>query len=120
MKTLLMIDDEVKLLEVFEKFLSKKGYRVLTATSGEKGLRIAQLEKPDLIVLDLRMPKMDGIETLKRLRKKDKDTKVIMLTAFGTANYLRVTSDLGISDFISKPFDLHALLDVITSTLGES
>lgn len=115
--TLLFIDDEPRLLGIFRKYYSAKNFRALTAESGGEGLKIARREKPDLIVLDIRMPEMDGIETLKRLRKKDKNTKVIMLTAYGTADYLRVTSDLGISDFISKPFNLGALLGVIQDLL---
>ena len=120
MKKILFIDDEVQLLNVYKKFFSKKNFTVLTAPDGKKGLGLALREQPDLIVLDIRMPGLDGIETLKRLRKKDKKTKVIMLTGYGTADYLRVTSDLGVSDFISKPFDLGALLRVFQGLLGDS
>lgn len=118
--TLLFIDDEPQLLEVFRKYYSQKNYRVLTARSGQEGLKVASREKPDLIVMDIRMPKMDGIQTLEKLRKKDKKTKVIMLTGYGTAGTVRTTADLGVSDFMSKPFDLEDLLGVIQQALGRN
>lgn len=120
MKKLLFIDDQVELLSVFKKFFSKLDFAVLTAPDGRTGLALAKSDKPDLIVLDIRMPILDGIETLKKLRKKDKTTRVVMLTGYGTADYLRMTSELDVSDFISKPFDLHALLEVIRGVLGDS
>lgn len=116
-KTLLFVDDEPQLLKVFSKYYSQKNFRVLMAESGEKGLKLASQEKPDLIILDIRMPKMDGIQTLEKLRKKDKQTKVIMLTGYGTADTVRKTADLMVSDFVSKPFDLEALLKVIEGVL---
>lgn len=116
-KTLLFIDDEPQLLNVFQKFYSEKNFRVLTAESGAKGLAITKREKPDVIILDIRMPKMDGIQTLEKFRKKDKQTKVIMLTGYGTADTVRKTADLLVSDFVSKPFDLEALLNVIKGVL---
>lgn len=118
--TLLFIDDEPQLLEVFRKYYSQKNYRVLTARSGQEGLKVASREKPDLIVMDIRMPKMDGIQTLEKLRKKDKKTKVIMLTGYGTADTVRTTADLGVSDFMGKPFDLEALLRAIQEALGRN
>lgn len=117
-KTLLFVDDEPQLLNVFSKYYSEKNFRVLTAESGGEGVKMALREKPDLIVLDIRMPKMDGIEALEKIRKKDKKAKVIMLTGYGTADYVRTTADLGVSDFMSKPFDLEALLKVIQADLG--
>lgn len=118
-KTLLFIDDEPQLLNVFQKFYSEKNFLVLTAESGAKGLVLVKREKPDLIILDIRMPKMDGIQTLEKLRKTDKQTKVIMLTGYGTADTIRKTADLEVSDFVSKPFDLEALLKVIKGVLGQ-
>ncbi|MBI2336708.1 MAG: response regulator [Deltaproteobacteria bacterium] len=117
MTTLLMIDDERELLEVFAKFFPKRGYQVFTAASGLEGLKVARKEKPDLIVLDMRMPKLDGFETLKQLRKRDKKTRVVMLTGYGTAGLIREASELNISDFVAKPFDLHHLQRLIEEVL---
>jgi DNA-binding response OmpR family regulator len=117
MKSLLFIDDEPELLNVWKRYFSARNYRVLTAPAGLKGLKLAEREKPDLIVLDLKMPGLSGLETLQRLRKRDKKTKVIIMTAYGTADFIRACSELGISDFISKPFDLKILLKVIEEAL---
>lgn len=119
-RTLLFVDDEPHLLDIHKKFFEPKGFRVLTAENGQKGLALARKEKPSVMILDIRMPQMDGVEVLKRLRKKDKETKVIMLTGYGTADYLRVSSELGITDFISKPFSLDALQRVIAEVLGRA
>ncbi len=113
METLLFIDDEQAFLEVLNKYFSSKGYRVLVAPSGAAGLQIAEKEKPDLIVLDFRMPEMDGVQTLKKLRSKDKKTPVIFLSAFGTLELVRESKKLKITDFIGKPFDLNHLSAVI-------
>ena len=118
MKRLLFIDDESQLLAIFRKAFTKEHYEVFTATSGLEGLKIARKEKPDLIVLDMRMPKLDGLEVLKRLRKRDKKTKVVMLTGYGTAGLIREALELGISDFVAKPFDLHALQRLIKEVLN--
>ena len=118
MKKLLFIDDEPELLNIFRKAFTKEHYEVFTATSGLEGLKIARKEKPALIVIDMRMPKLDGLEILKRLRKSDKKTKVVMLTGYGTAGLIREASELGISDFVAKPFDLHALQRLIKEVLN--
>lgn len=114
---LLFVDDETSLLAVCKKFFDFKNYSVFTANSGLEGLKVADHEKPDLIILDLKMPGIDGLETLKRIRKKNKKTKVIILTGYGTAEHIREGSKLGISDFISKPFDMNELSHMIMETL---
>lgn len=114
---LLFVDDETNLLTVCKKFFDLKDYSVFTADSGLKGLKVANHEKPDLIILDLKMPGIDGLETLKKIRKKDKKTKVIILTGYGTAEHIREGAKLGISDFIAKPFDMNELLHMITEIL---
>jgi len=115
---ILFVDDEQPLLDVWVKFFTKRNFQVLTASSGEEGLKVIRREKPALVVLDIRMPGMSGIDVLKELRKKDKTTKVIILTGYGTADSVRVGAEMGVSDFIAKPFDLNRLCRMIEETLG--
>ncbi len=118
--TLLFIDDELEFVDVCKKFFIMKKYRVLTASSGREGLEIASREKPDLVVCDMRMPGLDGIQTLNQLRAGDQQIKVVFLTGYGTVEQIREGLDLGISDFIGKPFDLNALLQVIQEILHQN
>jgi DNA-binding response OmpR family regulator len=116
-KKLLFIDDEKDFLGICKKFFELKNFKVYTATRGNTGLETAKTENPDLIIMDIRMPESNGIEVLKQLRRFNKDVKVIMLTGFGTAENLQDSSNLGISDFLSKPFDLDTLLSIVNETL---
>lgn len=118
-KTLLFVDDEQGLLDVCKKFFSLKKYRVLTASSAGKGLEVVDHQKPDLVVLDLRMPELDGMDMLRKLRSYDQKTKVIILTGYGTINEIDKGIDLGVSEFIGKPFDLNALSKAIQKTLHQ-
>ena len=102
-KTLLVIDDEKDILKLLEYNLKKEGYEVLTAVSGEKGLEIAKEKKPDLIVLDLMLPGIDGLEVCKILRhaKITADIPIIMLTAKNAEIDQVVGLELGASDYVS-------------------
>ena len=106
-KRILMVDDTTDLLLVVSRRLESWGYEALTAESGEEGLRIAQEQRPDLILLDIMMPKMKGREVCARL-KADPRTRhipVIFLTALGLADHVKAGMDLGAEDYIVKPFE---------------
>ena len=106
---ILVIDDEVEICNLLKSFLTKKGYEVATATSAAEGLEKIEKEKPKVILLDIRMPDMDGIELLKRIRGIDKDVGVIMATAVNDENTAQEAVSLGAADYIIKPFDLEYL-----------
>lgn len=118
---ILVIDDEKGICDFFQKILTKEGYKVLTALSGEEGLTIVKREKPDIVLLDLKMPGMDGIEVLRSVKKIDKNIVVVMLTAYGTMETARVAMQLGDFDYLTKPFELEyvkaVLKDGLRSTL---
>ena len=80
MKTILVVDDEERLVSVVKAYLQQSGYRVVTANDGRQALFVARDEKPDLIILDLMMPEMDGQEFM-RLHRKERETPIIILTA---------------------------------------
>lgn len=115
----LVIDDEKKLCDLFEKILTNEGYTVYIALDGEKGLNDAKEKKPDVILLDIKMPKLGGIEVLKRIRETDKEVVVIMITGYGTIDLAKKAMELGAHDFITKPFDFEFVKGLIKESLGE-
>jgi len=105
-QTILVIDDMSDLLKMLRKQLEHWGYRALTASSGEEGLSLADTEQPDLILLDVLMPKMKGREVCARLKANPttRDIPVIFLTALGMADHVKTGMELGADDYIIKPF----------------
>jgi len=117
-KKVLVIDDELDLLSLLMGVLTDEGYQAFSAANGADGVRLNELENPDLIILDLRMPEMDGIETLRNIRKQDDKVKVVILTGYGSPDTIRDAADLNVSEYLSKPFDNEQLLRVISETIG--
>lgn len=111
-KKILVVDDEADILELLTYNLSKEGYDVRTAENGKKAIEIAKSFEPDLMVLDIMMPVMDGVETCRNIKEnpKLKDTMVVFLTA-RAEEYTEVAAfDVGADDFITKPIKPRALL----------
>jgi two-component system, NtrC family, response regulator AtoC len=106
---ILVIDDEKVIRDVLEAFLAKKGYEVVSASSAEEGIEKLKTEKPKVILLDIRMPGMSGVDAIKRIREIDKDVGILMATAVLDEEIARQTIKLGASDYIIKPFDLNYL-----------
>lgn len=117
MKRILVIEDDVSILNVLKDVLVFKSYEVLTATDGESGYKAAQEEKPDLIVLDIMLPKMDGFALCKKLREEGNTTPVLMLTAKGEEPDKVRGLDLGADDYVTKPFSLPELLARVRALL---
>jgi len=109
MAKVLVVDDEPEAVELLVEFLSSKGYEVLTATSGEEALRRVKEDRPHLVLLDIRMPKMSGLEVLKRIREIDAEMGIIMVTAVNEEDVGRQALELGAFDYIVKPLDLKYL-----------
>jgi DNA-binding response OmpR family regulator len=103
MKTILVVEDEAKIAQLVRDYLEKAGYAVRTAGDGVNGLAIARREKPDLIVLDLGLPGMDGLDLTRELRRSS-NTAIIMLTARGEESDKLVGLELGADDYLTKPF----------------
>jgi len=119
-KKILIVDDEPNILRTVADRLRMTGYEVVTAADGEEGLERALEEKPDLILLDILMPRLDGFATLDRLGQitETRDIPVIMLTARSQAeDVLRATAS-GAADYVVKPFDLVGLIEKIDKVLG--
>ncbi len=109
MAKVLVVDDEPEAVELLVEFLSSKGYEVLTATSGEEALRRVREDRPHLVLLDIRMPKMSGLDVLRRIREIDAEMGVIMVTAVNEEDVGRQALELGAFDYIVKPLDLKYL-----------
>ncbi len=105
----LVVDDDPKVVELLQEFLSAKGYEVITAGDGAEALRKVKEERPHLILLDIQMPKMDGLEVLRQLRAIDKEVGVIMITGVNEQEIGRQAMALGAFDYITKPLDLQYL-----------
>ena len=105
----MVVDDEIKECDLLERFIERKGYDIITFYSGEKALEKVKYECPDVILLDIKMPGMDGIEVLRDIRQFDKDVGIIMVTAMNDEATGKEAIRLGANDFINKPVDLNLL-----------
>lgn len=119
MPSILLIDDDVNLSGLLAEYLRNQGHLTHTANDGQKGLRIFFEQKPDLVVLDVTMPKMDGWETLKRIREMSR-APVIMLTARSDESEVLRGFSLGADDYVSKPFSFAQLGARIKAVLGRA
>ena len=115
--TLLLIDDDESLRRVVEFNLREDGYRVLTAGSGSDGLRLFQAETVDVVLSDIRMPQMDGLDLLGRLKAIQPDASVILLTAHGTVGSAVEAMKLGAFDYLTKPFSRDQLRAAVQKAL---
>lgn len=114
---ILLVDDEDGFRKPMEFWLKARGYQVTGAVSGEAALAAIELERPDIICLDVRMPGMNGVETLRNIREKDKNLPVIMITAHGTSNDMNEAGKLGISGFFRKDDDFTTAAKLIVAAL---
>ena len=102
---ILIIDDERPIRETLEMFLREKGYEVATSEDGKQGLEAVQRERPEIVILDIRLPGMDGLEVLRRIKEKGEETQVIMITAYHDKETTKQAMKLGAYEYIHKPLD---------------
>ncbi len=119
-KIILAVDDEPNILMSIEFILDMEGYEVHTARDGDDALEAAERVRPDLIVLDINMPRKDGYEVCRILRERENmtGTKVIMLTAKGQALEKKKGLEVGADEYVTKPFSADELLSVIRACIG--
>ncbi|RKY42548.1 MAG: two-component system response regulator [Candidatus Omnitrophota bacterium] len=122
MKKILIVDDEEKVRRLIETTLSIGDFQIFQAKNGEEALKIAQEEKPALILLDIMMPGMDGFEVCKRLKSNSetKSSYIIMLTAKGQKQNIEKGYAVGTDDYFVKPFSPMELLNKVEQVLGGS
>jgi DNA-binding response OmpR family regulator len=110
METILIVEDDPAMLRGLKDNFEYKGYRTITAKDGEEGLNTALNAKPDLIILDIMLPKINGYEICRLIRKEDLDMPIIMLTAKGEESDIVLGLNLGADDYVTKPFSIRELL----------
>src|SRR5436853_3008048 len=115
--TILVVDDEAGIRQSVRGILADEGYRVLEAEDGRGALRLIESERPRLVIVDIWMPEMDGIELLRRIRDSDPMTPVIVISGHGNIETAVTATKLGAFDFIEKPFSLDGLLHVVDRAL---
>jgi DNA-binding response OmpR family regulator len=117
-KKVLVVDDELEIRDLLSKFLAEEGYEVIVASNGEEAIELAKSESPNVILLDIKMPGIDGIETCRILRAQEQTRfiPVIMITGFGTTT--PEATDAGADDIIFKPFNLADLAVRVKSILS--
>ena len=118
-RTILVVDDEEDILELLDYNLTKEGFRVVRAATGESALDLARTERPDLIVLDLMLPSLDGLEVCKHVRaeRSTANIPIVMLTAKGGEADIVLGLELGADDYITKPFSPRVLVARVRAAL---
>ncbi len=114
---ILVIDDEQGIRNLLDTLLSRKGYHVVLADGGRKGVELFRRERPDVVVLDLNMPEMGGVAVLQQIRTLKPVQPVIVLTGAGTPEKEQQVHALGVSEFVEKEFSLHLLGDALKRLL---
>jgi len=115
-ETILVVDDEPKIVQLARDYLEKSGFKVLTSGDGQQALTITRQEHPDLIVLDLMLPGMDGLDVCRAIRRES-DVPIIMLTARAEETDQLIGLELGADDYITKPFSPRALVARVRALL---
>ena len=115
-KNILVVDDEKRILSLLEAYLEQQGFLVTTATNGKEAIFIARHEKPDLIILDIMMPEMDGYEFM-RQHRKERETPIILLTAKVEEDDKVIGLELGADDYVTKPFSPRELTSRVRAVL---
>ena len=120
-KRILVVDDETELVKAIEIRLRQAGYEVLTAYDGQQGLETGRKERPDLIILDLMLPKMDGYKVCALLKADTRYNKIpiVMFTAKAQAEDMKLGKEVGADAYITKPFDHQVLLEKIKELIKE-
>lgn len=119
MKKILIIDDEVDFLMVLGRYLTREGYAVTTCSSGRKGLNRARKESYDLVLVDIKMPGMEGVDTVKQIEEVDHKAQFLIITGYAITEDVAslVEQDERVCGYLSKPFDLNELKNKIKEIL---
>ncbi|MDF0726637.1 response regulator [Cytobacillus sp. S13-E01] len=110
---ILIVDDQYGIRILLNEVFQKEGYATFQAANGYQAIDIVEKHSPDLVLLDMKIPGMDGIEILKRLKAIDKDIRVIIMTAYGELDMIQEAKDLGAITHFAKPFDIDEIREAV-------
>jgi DNA-binding response OmpR family regulator len=116
-KKVLVVDDEFEIRDVLSRFLTEEGYEIILASNGEEALELVERENPQVVLLDILMPGIGGIETCKRLKENEKTRFIPVIMATALWDKLSEAIDAGAEDFVTKPFNLTELSHRVESIL---
>jgi DNA-binding response OmpR family regulator len=120
MRKILVIDDDILVQDTIVRILERKGYQVLVAGDGARGVRMFRSEQPDLVITDIIMPEKEGLETIREIRGQRPDARIIAISGgarIGNMDFLDVAGKLGASEIMSKPFDPADLVALVSRCL---
>jgi DNA-binding response OmpR family regulator len=117
---ILLVEDEIEILDAITEYLEREGYAVTRAVDGAEALRRVDTERPDLVLLDVGLPGLSGLEVLRRLREDHPRVPVVMLTGLNDEAQARRTLQMGAVDYVRKPFDLGHLSRVVLAAIGRT
>jgi DNA-binding response OmpR family regulator len=118
-KRILLVDDDAEIVESLRLALESNGYTVLVARDGNQGLALSERENPDLVILDMMMPKRSGFLVLEKMRRtRETPLRVIMITANEGSRHKAYAEMLGVDDYIRKPFPMDRLIDSVQRLIG--
>jgi len=120
MANILVVDDQLGVRRLLFETFREEGHHVEMAGNGNEALQILKDFKPNIILMDMKMPEMNGLDTLRQIRTFDKEVGVIMMTAYGDAQNMEQAHELGVTHYMSKPFDLFELRDRVREILAKS
>jgi two-component system cell cycle response regulator DivK len=117
-----VIDDSVENASLISFHLQEEGYRVITASNGEDGIKIALLMRPKIILMDIAMPILDGLAATTKIRENEvlRDVPVIAITAFGAGGFRRAAYNAGFDGYLTKPIDFERLRELIAALLSKA
>ncbi|MEQ4482688.1 response regulator [Cohnella silvisoli] len=118
-KRLLIVDDQVGIRILLLEVFATEGYDTFQAANGRAALDIVKNHRPDLVLLDMKIPGMDGLEILKQIKEYDRGIKVIMMTAYGELDMIKEATDLGALMHFTKPFDIDEMRLAVNMQMGE-
>jgi len=118
-KKILIVDDQFGIRALLQEVLHKEGYVVFQAPNGQVALELVQTQAPDLVLLDMKIPGMDGLEILRNIRKMEMYTRVIMMTAYGELDLIQEAMEMGALAHFTKPFDIDELRQAVNAQLVE-
>jgi two-component system, response regulator, stage 0 sporulation protein F len=115
---ILIVDDQFGIRVLLQEVLDREGYEIFQAANGPTALTTVKEHSPDLILLDMKIPGMDGLEILRNIRKMGVDTKVIMMTAYGELDLIQEAMEMGALAHFTKPFDIDELRQAVSEQLN--